>query len=92
VVISRASSTIAFEGGGGVDVGRFANGLLRSKPELIVLAGAIVGGSLNIVRGVKMFGPALMPYCKSNDEIDKGSLYANGSSSTNGPNKPAEAA
>jgi len=72
-LMSRASSTMALDGGG-VGVGRFVNGLGLEKPELIVRAGAMVGGSENIVKGVKMLGPALMPYCRSNDEIDRGSL------------------
>jgi len=51
----------------------------------VMREGEMVGGLWrtleNNVRGVKMLGPALIPYWRSNDVMDMGSAYARGSSS-----------
>ena len=52
---------------------------------VIVRNGAMEGGSENMVKGVKMFGPALIPYWRSKLEMDGGSEYANGSSYASNP-------
>jgi len=71
--------------------------LLRDDALLLLLLlfrvriGAMLGESENMVRGVKMFGPELMPYWRSSDEIDAGSLYAKGSSENCDDSMPPEA-